>query len=66
MLLHHFHLALEFKGTERGVLEMRKLYSSYLRDYPNAKQARYQLVRMTDPQIIEDFLQRILKEGLSA
>ncbi len=64
MLLHHFHLALDFKGTERGVREMRKLYSSYLRDYPHAKQARYQLVRMTDPQIIEDYLQRILKEGL--
>lgn len=65
LLLQHFHLSLKYKGDQRGVLEMRKLYASYLRDYPYARQARSRLVRMTDPEAIEEYLQLILDEGLS-
>nr|MBC8478155.1 hypothetical protein [bacterium] len=64
LLLHHYRLSLACKGEERGVREMRKLYSSYLRDYPYARQVRYQLVRMTDPKVIEEYLLQLLEEGL--
>jgi len=66
LLRRHFELALTHKGIDRGVREMRKLYSSYLRGYPHVKQARYQLVRMDDPAQIRDYLGQIEREGLTA
>jgi len=51
-LMHHFELSLKYKGERRGLLEMRKLYASYLKGYRGVKSLRSQLVVEDDPVTI--------------
>jgi tRNA-dihydrouridine synthase B len=54
--LEHLKLAVEFKGEKYGVMEFRKHYSGYLRDYSNISQIRLELMKFTEYQPIEERL----------
>lgn len=48
LLLDHLALSIEHKGEERAVLEMRKMYSAYLKEYRGVRQLRSELVCILD------------------
>ncbi len=56
----HFHRSLEWKGEKLGVLEMRRHYSNYLKNLPDSKIFRSQLVLMDDIVAIEKLLDEAL------
>ncbi len=43
-------LAINFKGEKIGMLEMRKHLANYIKDFPQASQYRFQLVRVNSQQ----------------
>jgi tRNA-dihydrouridine synthase B len=51
--LEHLKLAVEFKGEKYGVMEFRKHYSGYLRDYSNISQIRLELMKFAEYEPIE-------------
>lgn len=60
--LEHLKLAVEFKGEKYGVMEFRKHYSGYLRDYSNISQIRLELMKFTEYEPIEERLIRFRNE----
>jgi len=60
--LEHLKLAVEFKGEKYGVMEFRKHYSGYLRDYSNISQIRLELMKFTEYAPIEERLIRFRNE----
>jgi tRNA-dihydrouridine synthase B len=56
LLLEHLRLAVLYKSERRGVLEFRKHYSGYLRNYPGIAQIRSHLMQYTEVQAIFDYL----------
>lgn len=60
--LEHLKLAVEFKGEKYGVMEFRKHYSGYLRDYSNISQIRLELMKFTEYRPIEERLIRFRNE----
>jgi tRNA-dihydrouridine synthase B len=60
--LEHLKLAVEFKGEKYGVLEFRKHYSGYLRDYSNISQIRLELMKFAEYKPIEERLIRFRDE----
>lgn len=54
--LEHLRLAVEFKGEKYGVMEFRKHYSGYLREYSNISQIRLELMKFTEFKPIEERL----------
>jgi tRNA-dihydrouridine synthase B len=60
--LEHLKLAVEFKGEKYGVLEFRKHYSGYLREYSNISEIRLELMKYTDYKPIEERLIRFREE----
>ena len=56
----HLHGSIQWKGTQLGILEMRRHYANYLKGLPNIKEFRMRLVTTMDvhelEQIFEDML----------
>ncbi|MDP2360976.1 MAG: tRNA dihydrouridine synthase DusB [bacterium] len=48
LLLEHLDLAVQHKGEQRAVLEMRKMYVAYLRDHPGIKALRAELMTLVE------------------
>jgi tRNA-dihydrouridine synthase B len=55
----HLRDSIAWKGPKLGVLEMRRHYTSYLRDLPHIKPYRSRLVTEMEPQILFDILSEI-------
>ncbi len=56
VLREHLRLAVLHKGERRGVLEFRKHYAGYLRNYPGVSQIRTRLMQYTEAEPIFDYL----------
>jgi tRNA-dihydrouridine synthase B len=52
----HLEMSLEWKGVRQGVVEMRRHYASYFRNYPGIKKFRATLVTEDDPSILFETL----------
>ena len=59
MILMHLDLSIKWKGEKLGVLEMRRHYSNYLRNLPEIKKYRSDLVGMMEQEKIIEKLQEI-------
>ncbi len=59
MILMHLDLSIKWKGEKLGVLEMRRHYSNYLRNLPEIKKHRSDLVQMMEHNKIIEKLQQI-------
>jgi len=46
ILKEHYHYNIEFKGEKRGVMEMRKYVSGYLKGMPHISKFRQKMVRI--------------------
>jgi tRNA-dihydrouridine synthase B len=55
--------SVEFKGERRGVIEMRKFYSGYLRGVKNASKLRQHLMQYLEMNPIVDLLLAIKERG---
>lgn len=62
LLLEHLELSIEHKGETRGVLEMRKMYSAYLKEYRGVRHLRSELVRIEGVDELRDRLLRLRGE----
>jgi nifR3 family TIM-barrel protein len=62
LLILHLKYSVEYKGERRGVLEMRKHYSGYLKGLPNIAKFRLQLMQYTALDPIVDLLTQLKKE----
>jgi tRNA-dihydrouridine synthase B len=62
LLLSHLDMAVMHKGERRAVLEMRKMYSAYLREYHGIKVLRAELMRIEEAGPVKDKLLRIREE----
>jgi tRNA-dihydrouridine synthase B len=60
--LEHLKLAVEFKGEKYGVLEFRKHYSGYLREFSNISQIRLELMKFSEYAPIEERLTEFREE----
>ncbi len=58
----HLEMSLEWKGERQGVVEMRRHYGNYFRNYPGIKQFRAKLVTEYDPAILFEILAEIEEE----
>jgi tRNA-dihydrouridine synthase B len=59
MILKQLELACEFKGEDRGILEMRKHLGNYVGGFKNASKYRFDLVRVSSKQEAIDILHEI-------
>lgn len=59
LLRRHLDLATAHKGEGRAVLEMRKMYGAYLRDYPGIRALRVELMQLTTHAAVEERLARL-------
>jgi len=66
MILKQCELACEFKGEERGMLEMRKHLANYISGFRNASKYRFRLVRVDTIKDVEEILTEILKQNSQA
>ncbi len=66
MLLEHLRLSVKFKGTRKGVIEMRKHYSGYLRGIPHVARVRSELMEFTEVDPIVELLQLFLETSTQA
>ncbi len=55
----HLLESVKWKGEKTGVLEMRRHYNNYFKNYPGFKQFRTQLVQMEDYQQILETLEEV-------
>ncbi len=62
LLRRHLELAVSHKGETRAVLEMRKMYGAYLRDYPGIRALRVDLMQLGDHAAVEERLSRLEDE----
>lgn len=66
LLRIHLELSLEHKGERRAVLEMRKMYAAYLRDYPGIKALRTELMALEEASAVRARLERLQEEVSAA
>ena len=59
LLIFHLKYSVEYKGERRGVLEMRKHYSGYLKGLPNISKFRLQLMQYTTLYPIIELLNKL-------
>jgi len=59
LLILHLKYSVEYKGERRGVLEMRKHYSGYLKGLPNISKFRLQLMQYTTLEPIIELLNKL-------
>lgn len=62
LCLEHLKLSVEFKGEKYGVMEFRKHYSGYLREFANISQIRLELMKFNEYAPIEERLSRFRNE----
>jgi len=62
LLREHLELSLAHKGDRRAVLEMRKMYAAYLRDYPGIRALRAELMALEDPAAVRGRLARLAED----
>jgi len=55
----HLGFSIQWKGTRRGIFEMRRHYTNYFRGLPNFKPYRTRLVEESDPQKVKGILDEI-------
>lgn len=55
----HLEFSLEWKGTRKGIYEMRRHYSNYFRGLPGFKPYRMDLVQSDSPEAIYETLDKI-------
>ena len=58
----HFHKSLEYKGTPRGIFEMRRHFVHYFKSLPDFKPIRIRLLTALDPGEVIDILNEIEKK----
>lgn len=64
LLLENLRMSIEYKQNERrAVIEMRKLYSGYLRGFPGVAKLRADLMNMTSYQDVNERLRPYLTES---
>lgn len=61
LLKEHLHLAIEYKGERKGVIELRKHYSGFLRGMPHVAKIRNELMQFTEAGPILEHLTRFLQ-----
>jgi tRNA-dihydrouridine synthase B len=62
LCIHHLRLAAEYKGDRKGVIEMRKHYSGYLRGMKNAAKVRAELMQWSDLDPVVERLHGYIEE----
>jgi len=62
LLLEHLELSIAHKGERRAILEMRKMYAAYLRDYRGIKALRGELMALEAAGPVRDRLRRLREE----
>jgi tRNA-dihydrouridine synthase B len=65
VLVDHLDECVDHKGEARAVLEMRKMYASYLKAYHNIRQLRIELMTLAEVGPIRERLARLREELLS-
>ncbi len=60
--LKHLKLSINYKGNKRGILEMRKHYSGYLKGIPNISKLRSELMLLNSYSEIENRLNKYIEE----
>jgi tRNA-dihydrouridine synthase B len=60
LLKEHLRLAIEYKGERKGVIELRKHYSGFLRGLPHVSKVRNELMQFTEAGPILEHLTRFL------
>ncbi|MFL5739249.1 MAG: tRNA dihydrouridine synthase DusB [Flavisolibacter sp.] len=57
----HLHFSVRWKGLKAGINEMRPHYTNYLRGLPNVKEFRLRLVTISEPELIDEVLNEIVR-----
>ena len=57
-ILDHCELAVRFKGERKGMLEMRRHLSSYVKGFDGAREMRERLVRVERLEEVREILYR--------
>ena len=60
-MLEHINLAVETKGENIGIREMRKHLSAYIKGLPNSAEAREKINRMENKEELENYLKNFFK-----
>jgi nifR3 family TIM-barrel protein len=67
LLLENLRMSIEYKGDERrAVLELRNMYSGYLRSHRGVSKVRTDMMQMTTYADIEARLNRFLQESMAS
>jgi tRNA-dihydrouridine synthase B len=66
LLREHLELAIEHKGERRAILEMRKMYAAYLREYRGIKALRCELMAIEDPGALRERMGALREEVAAA
>jgi tRNA-dihydrouridine synthase B len=59
LLNEHLLHSIEYKGERRGIVEMRKHISAYVKGLPNVSHFRAELMQLTDPETVFAKLEEI-------
>jgi len=62
LCIDHLNLAVEYKGERKGVIEMRKHYSGYLRGMKNVSKVRAELMQWTEREPVVERLYSYMEE----
>ncbi len=65
VLVEHLRECVDYKGEYRAVLEMRKMYASYLKGYPGIKALRIELMQHEEQAPILERLAQLREELLA-
>ncbi len=60
LLIEHLRLSVRYKGERRGVVELRKHYSGYLRGIPHISKIRMDLMEFTELEPLVEYLRKFL------
>jgi len=62
LCIDHLNLSVEYKGERKGVLEMRKHYSGYLRGMKNVAKVRADLMQWTEREPVVERLMQFMED----
>ncbi len=62
LCIDHLNLSVEYKGERKGVIEMRKHYSGYLRGMNNVAKVRAELMQWTGREPVVERLLKFMEE----
>jgi tRNA-dihydrouridine synthase B len=66
VLKMHLTMSVDVKGERRGVIEFRKHYAGYLRDFPHASKIRHELMQYTELAPVLEHIDRSVSAKESA